>query len=628
LLLSQLNRCTLVALLVVSAASAQQPVVTKVEPPNWWAGHTINPVRLLVRGHDLQGASVKGPRGIRASRVKVNVRGTYLFVDIEIPEKIKPGSYPLNIITKAGTAVIPFRIDETLPAKEYFRGFTNDDVIYLVMPDRFADGDRSNDDPAASRGLLSRDRGRFYHGGDLQGIINHLAYLKDLGVTAIWMTPIYDGSNHLSAGEKYDGQPATGYHGYGAIDLYGIEEHFGSMDTVRKLVNEAHRYGIKVIQDQVENHVGEAHPWVADEPTPTWFHGKPSEHLPGSSQFWTIADPHASPSLKRPVLEGWFANILPDINQEDSEVVRYQIENTLWWLGAAGFDGIRQDTWPYVSRAFWRDWMRAIKKQYPKLTVVGEAFDSDPALVSFFQGGRTQWDGIDDLVDSVFDFPLFSKLRASLASGAPLSAVPDVLARDYLYPNPDRLVTFIGLHDVPRFMNEPHASIDNLKLAFTCLLTTRGIPMIYYGDEIGMRGGKDPDNRRDFPGGWAGDAQNAFEESGRTREQQDVFRHVRRLTHLRSKLECLRRGTTVTLLADDGLWAYARVTKKEMAVVVVNTGDGPGQVKIELSDLGIPSLSKWTPQLGSGSEPAISAGTAWITLAPRTAEVYEVTGGF
>ena len=588
----------------------------------------MNPVRLLVRGHDFQGASVEGPRGLRASRVKVNARGTYLFVDVEIAKKTKPGNYPLKVITKTGTAEISFHVDEPLAAKEYFHGFSNDDVIYLVMPDRFADGDPSNDNPGESRGLFGREKSRYYHGGDLQGIINHLPYLKDLGVTAIWITPIYDNSNHLHAGETYDGQVSTGYHGYGATDLYSVEEHLGSMETLRKLVNEAHRYGIKVIQDQVENHVGAAHPWVGNEPTPTWFHGSPAGHFAGSFQFWTVADPHASPSLKKPVLEGWFANILPDMNQEDSEVTRYEIQNTLWWLGSIGFDGIRQDTWPYVPRAFWRDWMSAIKKQYPNVTVVGEIFDSDPALVSFFQGGRTQWDGIDDLVNSVFDFPLFSKLRASLGSGGPLSGVPNLLGRDYLYPDPDRLVTFIGLHDVQRFMNEPHASIDNLKLAFTCLLTTRGIPMIYYGDEIAMRGGKDPDNRRDFPGGWKGDAQNAFEESGRTPEQQDVFRHVRRLTHLRAKLDCLRHGKTVTLVADDYLWAYARITKKEMAVVVVNAGDGPGQARIHLSDLRIPSLSKWAPQLGAGSEPLIKAGIAQITLPPRTAEVYTVIGGF
>jgi neopullulanase len=616
----------LLALLAVSAAGAQQPAITKIEPPNWWAEHTVSPVRVLMRGKNLGGASVDAPRDLRISHVKVNENGTYLFVDVNISKKTKPGDYPLTVKTKGGSVEVPFRIADPLPRKQYFQGFSNDDVIYLLMPDRFADGDPSNDDPAVSHGLLNRGKSRFYHGGDLQGIIDHLSYLKGLGVTAIWMTPIYDNSNQLNTAEVYDRQPATDYHGYGATDLYRVEEHFGTMDTLRKLVNEAHRIGIKVIQDQVENHVGPNHPWVENQPTPTWFHGSRTSHLDESFQFWTIADPHASPSLRKPVLEGWFANILPDLNQEDSEVERYEIQNTLWWLGSAGFDGIRQDTWPYVSRTFWRVWMAAIKKQFPEVTVVGENFDADPSLVSFFQGGKTQWDGIDDLVDSVFDFPFFYRLRETLGRDGSLSRLPNLLGHDYLYPNPDRLVTFLGLHDVQRFMNEPRASVENLKLAFTCLLTTRGIPMIYYGDEIAMRGGKDPDNRRDFPGGWSGDAQNAFDEKGRTAEQQDVFSYVRRLTGLRAKLDCLRHGKTLTLIADDHLWAYARSTKKEMAVVVVNAGDGLGQAKIRLSDLVIPSLSKWTPQLGLANGPVIKNGAAQVTLPPKTSEVYLVSG--
>jgi glycosidase len=329
-------------------------------------------------------------------------------------------------------------------------------------------------------------------------------------------------------------------------------------------------------------------------------------------------------SLRKPVLEGWFVNLLPDMNQEDPEVARYEIQNTLWWLAQVGFDGIRQDTWPYVSRTFWREWMIAIKKQYPNVNVVGEMFNGDPALVSFFQGGRTQYDGIDDMVDSVFDFPLYYKFRDAFGQGKPVSVLPALLGHDFLYPNPDRLVTFIGLHDVSRFLNEPQASIDTLKLAFTCLLTTRGIPMIYYGDEVAMRGGGDPDNRRDFPGGWKDDEQNAFEPGKRTAEQKDVLSHVRKLTHLRTRLECLRRGQTLTLFAGDTVWAYARRTKRQLAVVVVNAGDSAGRASIALSDLGIPSLSKWTPQLGLAGPPVMKNGIAQATLAPHTAEVYVV----
>jgi neopullulanase len=617
--------CSLASLAVSTIPLvAQSPAVAKVEPPNWWVGHTINPVRLLVRGSNLGGASVEAPRGLHASHIKVSADGTYLFVDVEVSKKTHPGDYPLTAKTKAGSAEIPFRLDQPLPARGAFQGFSSDDIIYLLMPDRFANGDPSNDDPELSRGLFDRGKSRYYHGGDIQGIIDRLPYLKDLGITAIWMTPIYDNNNRLNERRAYGGGAITDYHGYGAVDYYGVEEHFGNLDLVRKLVDEAHRNGIKVIQDQVENHVGPYHPWVQDEPTPTWFHGTAQNHVAETWRIWTLADPYSPPSQRKVVLNGWFANVLPDMNQEDPEVARYEIQNSLWWLGAAGFDGIRQDTWPYVPRVFWNDWMTSIKQQYPQVTVVGEVFDADPALVSFFQGGKTQYDGIDDLVDSVFDFPFYYKIREAFGRQKSMTVLPNLLSHDPLYPNPERLVTFLGLHDLQRFMNEPHASIDTLKLAFTCLLTTRGIPMIYYGDEIGMAGGNDPDNRRDFPGGWKDDAANAFVAGGRTADQQQIFEHVRNLNRLRRQLDCLRHGKTVNLASTETLWAYARVAKKQMAVVILNNGNGPGQASISLSDLGITSLSRWTPQFGFAGPPVMSNGTAQATLPPHSGEIYVI----
>jgi glycosidase len=611
-----------VAILTAVQMAAQSPVVAKVEPPNWWIGHTINPVRLLIRGQNLAGASIDAPRGLRAGRINTNSRGTYLFVDVEISKQTKPGDYPLTVRTKGGSASIPFRLEPPVIVRSRFHGFSRDDIIYLIMPDRFANGDTSNDDPAISKGLLNRAKPRYYHGGDLQGIIDRLPYLKDLGVTALWVTPIYDNNNHLNEKEKYDGQAIADYHGYGAIDYYAVEEHLGTMATLQKLIDEAHRQGLKVIQDQVENHVGPYHPWVDDPPTPNWFHGNAAAHVEETWQIWTLADPYSAISLRRAVVDGWFLNILPDMNQEDPEVARYQIQNTLWWLGAAGFDSIRQDTWPYVSRAFWRDWMQAIKKQFPDMTVVGEVFDADPALVSFFQGGKTQYDGIDDMVDSVFDFPTYFKIREVFGQGGTIHALANTLGHDHLYAAPDRLVTFLGLHDVQRFMNEPSASVDRLKLAFTYLLTSRGIPMIYYGDEIGMLGANDPDNRRDFPGGWPDDRQNAFLAEQNTPEQRAVLNHVKTLTHLRLKVDCLRRGATQTLAATSDTLAYARRTKSELAVVVINAGGNTGIVKIALSDLGIASLAKWRPQLRIADAPTVGDSTAQVVMPPNTGEVY------
>ena len=280
-----------------------------------------------------------------------------------------------------------------------FQGITVDDVIYLLMPDRFNNGDTANDDPAKSRGLLDRSKPRYYHGGDLRGVIDRLPYLKDLGVTAIWLNPWYDNNDGLNEIEMPEGKPITDYHGYGAIDFYGVDEHLGDLAMLRGLVDTAHALGIKVIQDQVANHTGPYHIWVKDPPTPSWYNGTEADHINETWQTWVLKDSHATPEIMRPVLDGWFLNILPDLNQNDPEARRYIIQNTLWWIGMTGLDGIRQDTLPYVPRSFWRDWMQAIKRQYPRVNVIGETYDGDPSQVAFFQGGARRFDGIDSGID-------------------------------------------------------------------------------------------------------------------------------------------------------------------------------------------------------------------------------------
>lgn len=322
-----------------SALVYASPQVTKVEPPNWWVGHTVNPVRVLIRGSGFEGASVHAATGLSVGNVRVNESGTYLFADITISPSAKPGDYSLEVRASGGSVNAPFRLDRPLSPTGRFQGFSQDDVIYLIMPDRFADGDESNDDPAISRGLFDRNKPRSYHGGDLQGIIDHLPYLQALGVTALWLTPVYDNLNHLNEKQTVEGQPVTDYHGYGAIDYYSVEEHLGNLALLRELVDRAHAMGMKVIQDQVANNVGPGHPWVTDPPKSAWFHGTPEHHVNETWQIWSLPDPHASSELKRDVVSGWFANILPDLNQEDPDVAQYEIENALWWIGVAGFDG-------------------------------------------------------------------------------------------------------------------------------------------------------------------------------------------------------------------------------------------------------------------------------------------------
>jgi len=598
------------ALAAATALPGQAPSVEKVDPPNWWAGHSINPVRVLVRGRNLAGTRVSCGR-LTCSTPRVSSAGTYAFIDVTIPAGTAPGSYPLTLRTSGGSVAAPFMVSTALPRAGRFQGFGPNDVVYLIMPDRFANGDTTNDSPAKSPGLIDRSKGRYYHGGDLAGVRQRLPYLKSLGVTAIWLNPIYDNNDRLNERETYDGQAITDYHGYGAVDFYAVDEHLGTLAEFRQLVDDAHRSGIKIILDMVANHAGPYHPWVNDSPTPTWFHGTAAKHLANTWQVWTLADPYSTPAMREATLDGWFIDILPDLNQSDPEVARYINQNTLWWAGVSGIDGIRQDTWPYVPRAFWRDWMTAIKREYPSMTVVGEVFDGDPSLVSFFQGGRRGWDGIDTRVDALFDFPLLFPLRRAFAEGKSLREVAQMLSRDHLYPNASALMTFLGNHDVGRFMNEAGATIDGLKLAYTFLLTVRGTPLLYYGDEIAMPGGGDPDNRRDFPGGWRSDPRNAFEASGRTEQQEAVWSHVQRLLELRAERSDLRTARMEHLQAGEQSFVYRR----GRTVVALNNDTAAVTIRLPLASLP-------NDALGRCARPIAEGGVVTIVVPPRSGCVF------
>jgi glycosidase len=622
---------TLLLLFATASVCAAQhlPSVTKVEPPNWWAGHSINPVRVMLHGQNLGGARVEAVgQGVKAGLVRVNEAGTYLFVDVFIERDAKPGLRLLRVSTALGSADANFVVSEPLPRAGRFQGFTPDDVIYFIMPDRFADGDPLNNDPRKSPGLYDRTKGRYYHGGDFQGVIDHLPYLKELGVTAIWINPVYDNTDRLDEKEMYpetEGgpkRPTTAYHGYGAINFYGVEEHYGTLEKLRELVDKAHAAGFKVIQDQIANHTSPYHPWAVDRPTPTWFYGTPEQHLSNNWQKWTTMDPHASDATRRRNLEGWFIDILPDLNQDDEEVRRYLIQNTLWWLGTVGFDAVRMDTLPHVPRAFWRDWSSAIHAEYPGMNILGELFDGDPALLSYFQRGRIGHDGIDTGIDTVYDFALHYAIRDAFARGGSVRGLEQVLAHDYLYPHPEALVPFIGVHDMLRFMSEKGATVEGLKLAQTFLMTTRGTPLLYYGDELAMAGGGDPDNRRDFPGGFPGDERNAFTKAGRTAAENDVFENLKRLTKLRAEHPALRRGVLVQLYDEEQQTAYARMLPEDRVLVAINNDTKPATIEFNVRAAGLAldaglEFSNTIP----AAEIKLDHDVIRMTLAPRSAAI-------
>ncbi|HVE56862.1 MAG TPA: alpha-amylase family glycosyl hydrolase, partial [Pyrinomonadaceae bacterium] len=453
-----------------------------------------------------------------------------------------------------------------------------------------------------------------------------LQYLKSLGVTAIWTTPVYDNNDKPDTMEVYPGVPeTTGYHGYGATDMYAVDEHLGDLAKLRELIDKAHALGIKVIQDQVANHTGPYHVWAEDPPTPTWWNGTLANHPNNNWQKWTAMNPRATYQTQARNIDGWFINILPDFNQNDPEVEKYLIQNSLWWLEMNGFDAVRMDTLPHVPRSFWAKWGGAIHKEYPKVNILGELYDGDPALLAYFQAGRKGFDGIDTQIDTLYDYALFYPIRNAFAKGENIRAVSQMFAHDWLYPNPNVLTTFIGLHDMERFMSEKGATIEGLKLAQTLIMTSRGTPLLYYGDELAMRGGGDPDNRKDFPGGFPGDPRNAFASAGRTDEENSVWNHLAALGRLRLNFTPLREGKTLDLLDEEQQLAYVRLTEKQAVLMVFNNDTKPAEVAFDVSMIKpFPLNSTLTDRLGKISDIQVENGKIKFTMPARTAGIFTV----
>jgi glycosidase len=571
-------------------ANDSAPEVAKVEPPNWWVGLTAE-VMVLLSGRDLEATHVScNLPTLRVSRTQATAGGNYLFVWLKIGADTKSGTAVCRITAPKGTTSFELPLAARTPTLGKFQGLSQDDVLYLIVPDRFANGDPANDEPAEARGSHDRSKPRTYHGGDLLGIKNHLPYLKDLGVTTLWLTPIVKNG------------AAEDYHGYGAVDLYAVDPHLGTLKDYQDLAATAHQQHMKVFFDAVPNHVGPKHPWVSNPPLPDWFHGtlqhhvdsfsplkgtfygKPSGQAVANDPFESLIDPHAPAGMKRNLTEGWLFGKLPDMNTENPMVAQYLLQNSIWWAEISGLDGYRVDTFPYVGRKFWAEWHAGLRRLYPYLTTIGEVFHPDPSVTSFFVGGVKRYDGIDSGLSTVFDFPLFFALRDVLLRNAPTGRIADVLRHDALYVHPDALVPFFANHDMPRFASEQGSSPTKLKLAFGLTMTLRGIPEIYYGDEIGMPGGGNPDNRRDFPGGWIGDSNDAFTKAGRTRDQQEIFSYVQALLGLRREHAALRGGRLWHLASDESSYVFVRESEEERLAVAFNNSDKPRELHIPLKD--------------------------------------------
>jgi glycosidase len=605
------------------------PVVTKVEPPSWWINLTPE-VMLLLSGHYLEATHVAcNLPSVLVERTEATSGGDYLFVWIKIGPETKSGTAVCRIKTPTGTTSFELPLAARAMKLGKFQGLSQDDAIYLIMPDRFANGDPTNDEPTEARGTHDRMNPRAYHGGDLRGIREHLSYLKDLGVTTLWLTPI------LKNGAAQD------YHGYGAVDLYAVDPHLGTIQDYQQLVAEAHKHGMKIFFDLVPNHIGPKHPWVAEPPLPGWFHGTQQHHMDttagingtfygktgkpaiANDPFETLVDPHAPPRLSRNLTDGWFFNILPDLNTENPLVAEYLLQNSIWWAESSGLDGYRLDTFPYVPRKFWSTWHAGLHQIYPYLTTIGEVFHADPSVTSFFAGGQKRFDGIDSGVNTLFDFPMQFVLRDVLLRNAPTGLIADVLRHDSLYLHPDALVTFFANHDVPRFASAEGSSAAKIKLAFGLTLTLRGIPELYYGDEIGMPGGGDPDNRRDFPGGWPEDPKNAFTAEGRTAEQQELFTYVQTLLRLRREHPALQSGRLWHLFSDETAYVFLRETEEERVLVAFNNSAEPRELRIPVSNTPAEGAAGFTRVLGQ-AKAAVFKGEARIAARAQSISIFLV----
>ena len=598
--------------LCCSLAHAQQPTIDKVDPPEWFAN--LPAPMLLLHGANLANAKITGAP-VQRLITSPNGHWAMVWLDTRITQ---PTELHLTATTPTGTAAFDYRFQPRHAASDGIAGFSPADVMVCLMPDRFADGDPRNDNLSGAP-PADRSNPRAYHGGDLKGILDHLDYLQELGITAVWLTPVVE--NDLKSRD---------YHGYGATDLYRIDPRLGTLEDYRHLAAELHRRGMKLLFDDVPNHVGPAHPWVNDPPLPDWFHGDLAHHIEATYDFGKITDPHLPAAAANAELNGWFANTLPDLNQGNAVVAQYLLQNIMWWIEETGLDALRIDTFPFVQRTFWQGYLGALHKQYPHLNEVGEVDNGDSSIAAYFAGGRSI-DGVDTHLHTPFDYGYFFSLRDTLLNGKPFTRLEQTLQQDWLYPHPGRLVPILGNHDQTRFLSEPNATPDLLRLATGMTLTLRGTPQLYIGDEVLMQGGSDPDNRRDFPGGWPNDTANAFTAAGRTPDQVRLHDFTAALGQFRLKTPALHGTVQQDLLVETDTFAYVRLPQNATQactpsvsvpsmLITVNRSNQPDELVIPTTSNTLQGCTQLTQVFG---DPAQISGFT-VKLPPMGFAIFRV----
>lgn len=560
-------------------SAARAANIEKLAPTFWWAGMKNPELQILLYGKDIASSDVTiSSQDVILKEVVKQANPNYLLLYVDLSEAA-PQTF--NIVLKKGkkTTTVPYELKQRTRKGEDIEGFTAQDVLYLIMPDRFANGDPSND---VVEGMLENkvDRNEQYarHGGDLKGIEDHLDYIADLGVTAIWLNPTQEND-----------MPDGSYHGYAITDYYQIDRRFGNNGEFKQLVDKAHAKGLKVVMDMIFNHCGSENYLFKDRPSDDWFNFK-SHFVPTSYKTASVQDIHAADYERKIATDGWFTQVMPDLNQRNRHVARYLIQSSIWWIEFAGINGIRQDTHPYADFDFMAEWCKEVLEEYPNFNIVGETWLNSNVLVSFWQKDSKLAAPRNSNLPTVMDFPLqglmnkaFDEETTDWAGG--LYWLYDYITQDLVYANPMNLLTFLDNHDTSRFYTreEQTKNITRYKQALLYLLTTRGIPQIYYGTEILMPGDKgegDGTLRKDFPGGWTGDKTNCFTREGRTKLQNEAFDYTRKLLNWRKGNEAVGKGTLKHFSIANGTYVYERKYGNQSAVIIMNGTDKPQELDL------------------------------------------------
>lgn len=631
--------------------------VSRVEPMCWWTGmHT--PLQLMVHGEDISSYDVRfsGLNGVRVKEVHRADSPNYLFLDIDISPRTKPGIGRLVFTRDTSTFAVSYGIYKR-PDDSGRKSFSSEDLIYLIVPDRFANADPSNDETSRTRDIANPADPNARHGGDIKGIIEHLDYLEDLGVTAIWPTPLLT-----------DNDERVSYHGYACSDYYYIDPRFGDNWLYRRMVKKAHEKGIKVIMDVVTNHCGLEHWWMKDLPFKDWVHVH--DTYQNTNHVMSLAfDPNASASDRKQMEEGWFVPSMPDMNLDNPYVLNYFRQWAIWWIAWSGLDGLRVDTWYYNEKEPLSRWAASVREEFPWINIVGEAWSLLPDYVAYWQAGHPNLDGFDSHLPSVMDFPLMNAINRALAAPegdhglsdtGSLRAVYDALSHDFGYSDAEKLMVFFSNHDSPRLADVCGGDPGKMKIALTMMATLRGIPQLFYGEEWMLRTGTcrrdDGRVRFDFPGGWQNAAVDLFEaarlsetgdapsdapayHSGRRgfdpsgnasfavlpgasptgSASQEVFDYARKLFRWRKGASVIHHGKTLHFLPVDNTYAYFRYDADAVVMVFLNLSDSPAQVPWE-------RFAEITDGLGEGLDVitgrSINAGSQ-TEVAPHDALVLE-----